>query len=120
MVRMHAVDGLEDLGPHVVEQLANAITDSRTSTYYHIDRPGQAYDYSAVRARAEVPTLMIAGGRDRLASSYEIYQDGYLLTRTHDKQFMHVEEFGHLDIVTGIHAPSEVMAPVARWMHARQ
>lgn len=120
MVRAHAVDGLEDLGPRVIEQLANAIRDSRTSSYYHLDRPGDSYDYGRVRSHYAVPTLMIAGGRDRLASADEIYNDGYLKTEAADKRFIRVEEFGHLDIVTGIHAPAQVMTPVARWMAERE
>jgi pimeloyl-ACP methyl ester carboxylesterase len=119
MVRQHALDGLEDLGPRVLEQLGNAINDERTSSHYHLKRPRHAYDYSAVRERAEVPTLMIAGGRDRLASAYQVYEDGYLKTRAADKRFIHVEKFGHLDIVTGTHAPSAVMEPVVQWLRAR-
>jgi pimeloyl-ACP methyl ester carboxylesterase len=119
MVREHALDGLEDLGPHVIEQLANAIVDGRTSSYYHLDRPAKAYDYADVRDHVDLPVLMVAGGRDRLASAYEIYQDGYLRTHSTDKQYIEVEDFGHLDIVTGIHAPSQVMAPVAAWMRDR-
>jgi pimeloyl-ACP methyl ester carboxylesterase len=120
MVRQHAVDGLEDLGPRVVEQLANAITDSRTSTYYHVKRGAGVYDYAAIRDHINVPTLMIGGGRDRLASSFQIFKDGFERTRSADKQFIHVEDFGHLDIVTGIHAPREVMTPVANWLKAHQ
>jgi pimeloyl-ACP methyl ester carboxylesterase len=119
MVIEHAKDGLEDLGPHVIEQLANAINDKRTSSYYHLKRPADAYDYGSVRKHLDVPTLIVAGGRDRLASAYEIYQDGYLQTQARDKQFLRVEEFGHLDIVTGIHAPSEVMTPISKWIHDR-
>jgi pimeloyl-ACP methyl ester carboxylesterase len=119
MVRLHAQDGLEDLGPHVIEQLANAINDRRTSSYYHMNRPASAYDYGSVRRHLDVPTLIIAGGRDRLASAYEIYEDGYLQTQARDKQFVRVEEYGHLDIVTGIHAPTEVWTPVVKWVRER-
>jgi pimeloyl-ACP methyl ester carboxylesterase len=119
MVRQHAIDGLEDLGPHLVEQLANAVNDKRTTTYYHVDRPQDAYDYGTVRKHLELPLLFVAGGRDRLASDLEIYQDGYVASEARDKQFLHAHDFGHLDILCGIHAPKEVMTPVAEWMHAR-
>lgn len=119
MVRLHARDGLEDMGPHVVEQLANAISEKRTSSYYHIDRPSFVYNYASVHKHMSIPLLFVGGGRDRLASSYEIYEDGYLQTQASDKQFLHVEDFGHLDIVTGIHAPSEVMMPIASWIRDR-
>jgi hypothetical protein len=41
------------------------------------------------------------------------------MTQAKDKQYLHVEKFGHLDILSGTHAPAEVMAPVAKWMHER-
>ncbi len=120
MVRLHVRDGLEDLGPRLVEQLANALNNQKTESYYHIDRPADAYVYGSVRSRVEVPMLFVGGGRDRLASSREVYEDGYLATQTKDKQFLHVEHYGHLDIMAGINSPKEVMAPVAKWMHERK
>lgn len=119
LVRRHAADGLEDLGPHVIEQLGNAVNDRQTSSYYHLNRPDEAYDYARVRARIKAPMFFVAGGRDRLASALEIYEDGFLKTNVEDKEFLHVEAFGHMDILTGIRAPAEVMAPVTRWMRQR-
>jgi pimeloyl-ACP methyl ester carboxylesterase len=120
MVRLHAQDGLEDLGPRLLEQLGNCLHDQRTSSYYHLDRPSRAYDYGRVRqARVDVPLLFVGGGRDRLASDLEIYQDGFEPSQARDKQYLHVENFGHLDILTGVDAPREVMAPVASWIRSR-
>jgi pimeloyl-ACP methyl ester carboxylesterase len=119
MVRLHARDGLEDLGPHLIEQLANTINSGSTSSYYHLDRPDDAYDYGSARARMTVPTLFIAGERDRLASALEIYEDGYLKTQPVkgvDKDFISVPDAGHLDILNGTTSPERVMIPVARWV----
>ena len=119
LVRLHAIDGLEDLGPHVIEQLSNAINQQSTLSYFHISRPQDAYEYSSIRPHVQIPMLFVGGGRDRLASATQIYEDGYLRTQSPDKEYLHVEEFGHMDILTGVHAPEAVMAPVARWIRQR-
>jgi pimeloyl-ACP methyl ester carboxylesterase len=119
MVRLHARDGLEDLGPHLIEQLANTINSGETLSYYHLKRPDGTYAYADVRAKMTVPTLFIAGERDRLASALEIYEDGYLKTQPIagvDKEFISVPDAGHLDILNGASSPERVMIPVARWV----
>jgi pimeloyl-ACP methyl ester carboxylesterase len=117
MVRQHVSDGMEDLGPHLVEQLGNAINDHRTSSYYHMKWDEEPYQYSSVRDRGiDVPLLFVGGGRDRLASALEIYEDGYLKTKARDKEYVFAELFGHMDILDGIHAARDVMTPVAAWM----
>lgn len=123
MVRLHVRDGLEDLGPRLIEQLANAIRTGRTNSYYHEiasegthELPTNIYDYSQVRRNlSEVPMLFIGGTRDRLASADQIYQDGFLATNASDKTFLPAEA-GHLDILTGKNALEQVMGPTAEWM----
>jgi len=63
--------------------------------------------------------LVLAGGRDRLANPEMVYQEGYVQTQSPDKQFIEVNDAGHLDILTGINSPQEVMAPIAKWLHER-
>lgn len=119
MVRLHLSDGLEDLGPQLLEQLGNALKDREASAYYHLQQPESLFKYRVARSNSKLPILFVAGGKDRLANAEMIYQDGYLPTRSDEKQFLKVENFGHLDIVTGIHAPREVMTPIAKWLHER-
>jgi len=119
-VRLHGKDGLEDLGPHLIEQLANALNEHETLSYFHIDRKPGLYRYSSVRPRVQVPMLFVAGGRDRLANASMIYRDGYEGTQTPDKQFLGVDLNGHLDIMNGKNSNGEVMGPVADWLHAHE
>jgi len=119
MVRLHGHDGLEDLGPHLIEQLTNAIKDQQTHSYYHMERPANAYEYWRGRRNVRVPMLFVGGARDRLANVEMIYQDGYLQNKSPDKQFLAVEKAGHLDILSGKNAAREVMGPVLEWIRAR-
>ncbi|MGK5083319.1 alpha/beta fold hydrolase [Bdellovibrionota bacterium FG-1] len=116
LVRLHAKDGLEDLGPHVIEQLANAIKDQKILSYYHLQPTEETYDYNQIQKHIDLPMLFVGGGRDRLASALEVYEDGYLKTNARDKQYIYADTFGHMDILSGIHAPQEVMMPVAEWL----
>ncbi len=119
LVQEHARDGMEDLAPHVVEQLANAIRDGKTSAYYHFSRPADIYDYASIRPRVTLPVLFVAGGRDRMANAQMIYRDGFEATASPDKDYILFEKAGHMDVLNGIHAPEHVMAPVAEWMKRR-
>ncbi|MGZ3687887.1 MAG: alpha/beta hydrolase, partial [Bdellovibrionota bacterium] len=86
--RVHIRDGLEDLGPHLLEQLANAINTHELTSYYHLDEPSDVYHYGQVRDQGvKVPLLFVAGDKDRCANAEMIYEDGYLATKAADKQF---------------------------------
>ena len=119
LVRMYSVDGLEDLSTHILEQIGNAVIERATSSYYHLDPPDSRFMYASIRKLSRLPTLFVGGGRDRLANAEMIYQDGYGKSEAPDKLFLGVPLFGHLDILQGIHAPHDVMAPIAKWLHER-
>lgn len=120
MVRMHVQDGMEDLGPRLVEQLGNAVKEKRTMTYYHGEPDPETYSYASVRRWGlQIPILFVGAGRDRLASVDQIYKDGFQATKASDKQFLGVEEFGHLDVVSGKKSASEVMVPIVEWLRKR-
>ncbi len=117
MVKNHVADGFEDLGPHLVEQLANAVNTHETTSYYHLDRPKQAYKYSDVLKTLKLPLLFMGGEKDRLASAFQIYHEGYLKSggrgdqgSYNDKVFVAVPNAGHLDILTGENA-AEITIP---------
>ena len=116
VLRLHLEDGLEDMPPRLLEQIGNAYTAGKTSSYYHIERNAEVYDYGDIRPHLDLPMLFIAGGRDRLASGIGIYQEGFLKTQSTDKQFIWAEDYGHMDILMGYHAKKDVMMPVARWL----
>jgi hypothetical protein len=117
MIEHHVRDGMEDLGPRLLEQLANAIQMGKTTTHFHLTPPPQTYEYGSVRREElSLPLLFVGGGRDRLASIDQIYRDGYLEAQTRNKEFLGVEEAGHLDIVTGSRAREEVWMPVVDWL----
>lgn len=133
LIRRHGQHGLEDLGPRLVEQIANAHRENETTSYFHLNRPKDAFSYRQARQQIDLPMLFVAGGRDRLANISMVYQNGYVETgatqlasegtsasgKSLDKQFLGVEKFGHLDILSGKAAPREVMQPVVNWMRAR-
>jgi pimeloyl-ACP methyl ester carboxylesterase len=118
-VRQMGIDGIEDMPMRVLEQLGNTIRLKETSSYFHLKRPNNIYRYGSYRASFGLPTLVVAGGHDRLASAEMIYQDGYQANGSPDKQFIKVEESGHLDILMGKNARSEVVAPVVEWLKKR-
>jgi pimeloyl-ACP methyl ester carboxylesterase len=121
MVRLLAQDSFEDFGPRVLEQLGNAVNDGKTSAFYHLTKPQDNYVYGAVRTKLRnMPVLFIAGGRDRMASAVQIFNDGYAATQSRDKDFLLIADSGHLDIVSGRDAKLKVMQPVANWLHARE
>jgi pimeloyl-ACP methyl ester carboxylesterase len=119
LVRMYSIDGLEDISTHILEQVGNAVMERATSSYYHLNPPLRRFMYGSVRKLSKLPILFVGGGRDRLANATMIYEDGYRESDAPDKQFLGVPLFGHLDILQGIHAPHEVMAPIAKWLHER-
>lgn len=120
VVRRHAEDGLEDLGPRLIEQLANAINDGIRSSYYHLNRPRSAWDYAPpVSARTGLPMLFVAGDRDRLANADMIFTEGYEKALSFRKQYLRVPA-GHLDILSGNNAIAGVMIPVTRWLRENQ
>lgn len=117
VVRLHADDGLEDLGPHLIEQLANAITSGETRSYYHRFPERTTYAYGQIRRQITVPQLFIAGGRDRLAGAEMIYRDGYQATAG-KREYLLAEKFGHLDILNGRNAYAEVWTPLLKWLRS--
>lgn len=118
-VRLHALDGLEDLGPKLIEQLANTINSRERLSHYHLESDDEVFSYDRVkRSRTFLPFLFVGGARDRLANSLMIYQDGYLRSTSVDKKY-HEAESGHLDILSGVNAEHEVWAPVADWIDER-
>ncbi len=120
MVRMHVQDGMEDLGPKLVEQLANAIKEKRTMSHYHGEPDPQTFSYASVRRwGVQIPLLFVGAGRDRLAGIDQIYKDGFQATKAADKQFLGVEEFGHLDVLNGKKSAPEVMLPIVEWLKRR-
>ncbi|MGK5087636.1 alpha/beta fold hydrolase [Bdellovibrionota bacterium FG-2] len=120
MVKKHVADGFEDLGPHLVEQLANAVNNHETTSYYHLERPLQAYRYSDVLKSLKLPILFMGGEKDRLASTHQIYNDGYLKTASLDKMFITVPNAGHLDILTGENSSEITIPAVVRFIEDHQ
>jgi hypothetical protein len=116
---LHGVDGLEEFGPHLLEQLGNGIVQRQTTSYYHGDRPADAYVYASVRKDLRLPLLFIAGDHDRLANADVIHDDGYALSASADKQYWRAEG-GHLDVISGRRSDAEVAQPLVQWFRARQ
>ncbi len=106
-VRQHLRDGLEDMGAPLLFQFAEVIRSGSTG-------------YGGVRPRIGLPILFVAGDHDRLAHHRTIYEEGFLKTASHDKQYLEARAFGHLDILNGREAPEKVFAPVIEWIRARE
>jgi len=119
MVRDHCLDGLEEMGPRLVEQLANAMVHRKTMSHYHARKPPEdVYYYETIRESFNVPLMVVAGTKDRLAHHQMIYQDGYLKTNSPDKQWIEIEA-GHLDILTGKNNQEELIEPLVDWIELR-
>jgi pimeloyl-ACP methyl ester carboxylesterase len=125
MLQDHVRDGMEDLGPKLLQQIANARNCGARMTFHSYKNcpSGKtahlAYRYDQARESSTLPTLFVAGNQDRLASAHQILNSGLKKTASNDKSYLLVEGFGHLDILSGIHAQDKVMKPVADWMKKR-
>jgi predicted alpha/beta hydrolase len=70
-----------------------------------------------------VPVLFVAGRQDRLVPPASI-EPGYALTRASHKSWMvfgerhHEGRYGHIDLVLGRHAPTEVWPRILDWLRA--
>lgn len=124
MVRLHAYDSLEDFGPHVIQQFANTIRHRKTMSYFAGEQPTESViQYSTQRKNLSVPYFFIGAEKDRMASAIQVYEDGYLeygrnILGKVDKKYLSVENFGHLDIATGMNAPQEVWIPILSWFRS--
>lgn len=116
VIRLHGNDGLEDLSPPLVEQLANGIHDHELTTYYHRERGGESLSYAKAHREVRVPLFFVAGGKDRLAAAAMIYEDGYRASRSPDKRFLLDPNGGHIDVLNGREARIRVWEPVAKWL----
>ncbi|MCC7440496.1 MAG: hypothetical protein IT285_02620 [Bdellovibrionales bacterium] len=119
VVRTHGIDGLEELGPRLIEQLGNAVVERRTASHYHGEIPADAHLYAPQRAWLKLPLLFVAGAQDRCANADMIHDDGYLLSGSADKQYWRVTG-GHLDVISGKRSEVELLAPLVAWLRARQ
>jgi len=121
MVRLHVTDGMDDISPLLLEQLANSVRERELLGHYDGDRPRDVFSYgTANRGERAVPLLFFAGTHDRLANIEMVRRDGFEAARAVDKTFLAVESAGHLDILTGKTSARDMMVPLARWMRARQ
>ncbi len=116
VVRLHLKDGMDEISPHILEQLGNAINAQKLLGYFHLSADAAPFEYARERSTVTIPELFIAGGHDRLANAQTVYEDGYLASSSPTKDYIRVEDAGHLDIIDGIHAREEVMLPVSQWM----
>jgi pimeloyl-ACP methyl ester carboxylesterase len=91
---------------------------SNTGTFTSVDG---AIDYRANLRRVTIPSLVVAGPRDRLAPP-EAAERGYELLASPKKRFVVLDressfsaDYGHVDIVFGRRAPDEVFPLIADW-----
>lgn len=120
-VRDHLADGMDDISPPLLEQLANGVRERELLAHYPGDRPRDAFSYAAANRGIEraVPLLFVAGAYDRLAHAEMVRRDGFEATRAADKSYVLAPEAGHLDILNGRTSARDVWAPIARWIQAR-
>jgi pimeloyl-ACP methyl ester carboxylesterase len=86
----------------------------------------QRRDYRAELPRITVPTLFLAGARDRFAGPDAVKETHDAFTGAADKEFRICSRaqglrvnYGHFDLLWGSHAPDEVYPIVAAWLGAR-
>jgi predicted alpha/beta hydrolase len=99
-----------------LQQLARWAANGSFTTY------DGSIDYRARLRHVDVPTLMVAGGMDRL-SPPESVAPAYELLATATKRFIVVDrahgfrsDYGHVDLIFGRDAPDEVFPLVAAWI----
>ena len=119
-IKSYGKDGLEDLNPRLLEQVANSILQQKTLSYFDGFPSANTYHYESVRSHRiqsvlRLPMLFVAGTHDRLANASMIFRDGYLATQAPDKDFIAVDA-GHLDVINGLNARDRVWLPTMAWM----
>lgn len=118
VVWAHGAYGVESTSVRLTEQFGNAIRDGEPLPFYQGKKPKTSYRYMEARRTFKIPTLFVAGTRDRLASSIQVQEDGFAKYGSSDKTYIE-SEAGHLDIITGHNAEVNVWQPVAQWMKKR-
>lgn len=99
-----------------------------TSLHVWLDMARWAHEddveYAAAWAGTDVPLLVLTGDLDHLTPPADC-RAAYDESGATDKTLLDLEpwntgtHWGHLDIVSGIHAPEHVWRPVSAWMGAR-
>ncbi|MFH1465562.1 MAG: alpha/beta fold hydrolase [Pseudomonadota bacterium] len=104
------------LWPGEMRQFARLVDEGRFTSY------DGAHDYTAEMANITVPTLVIAGRADRVASPDRVrgYHDAVGAT---EKRFVvagvengFAADYGHLDLPIGDHAPGEIYPLIEGWL----
>lgn len=107
---------LADVSRAKLRQLASW---SQRGVFRSVD---DAIDYRAGLAGVRVPLFLAAGAMDRLATPAAVQRalDFLPPTTTTYREFGrahgHALDYGHVDLVLGRHAPSEVFPEIARWL----
>ncbi len=109
----------EDVPAPVLDQFLKM-----TQTGHFLSADGQ-FDYSANLSRLQLPVLFIAGKVDAAADS-ESVRYAYDRVSSRDKTFRmfglawkDAVDYGHDDLILGVHAAREVYPVIGRWLETR-
>ena len=111
---------LEDPGPGALRQFAPYLRDG------HLLSADRKMDYSARLGEVAVPTLMVAGARDRISDvpstrmTFDALGSGDKTLYVFSKANGHVADYGHCDLAWSRYAPREVFPVVIDWLDRRQ
>jgi len=110
-------NALADVPMGVSVQFVRWIREGRFDSNDH------AHDYLAGLAKVTVPTLVIAGSRDRLALSEAVLEAARRIpagaaSRVVGKETGATRNYDHLDLILGDRALEEVFPLVQRWLDA--
>ncbi|MCZ6701052.1 MAG: hypothetical protein O7B80_05325, partial [bacterium] len=111
--------GVEDISPAVLDQFNQMI---RTGEFKRADG---SYNYTRNLGKVTVPVLLLSGQVDNLAPP-EVVRYAYDQVASTDKTYRmfgrvngYRANYGHNDLVLGIHARDEVFPLIADWLTER-
>lgn len=105
----------------VMRQFSDSLREGEFSSFK------KGTNYTTGLDSIKIPTYLIGGRRDHLASPYSIRKTYEQLgTKSTDKEMMiagraegHSEDYGHVDLIIGKNVDTDINIPITKWLNKR-
>ena len=105
----------------VMRQFSDSLKEGEFSSFK------KGTNYTTGLESIQVPTFLIGGRRDHLASPYSIRKTYEQLgAKSTDKEMLiagraegHAEDYGHVDLIIGKNVDNDINIPIAKWLNKR-
>ena len=111
--------GVESISSNVLLQFIKCAKYHNWQDFYDNDPMREPFVYSDNYDKITLPVLIITGDKDKLANWKIIRDELYSKISSQDKQFVLLENFGHVDMCVGINAPTVVYPLIENWLSNR-